>query len=673
MSASRCGSGWGNEKKTKVNNTEQYSDANHQGQGNRRLLKLCPSKTTRVTLRKTKAAETPRPPWNTGTSPSPATTKARSVTAKRTMPRRLPVRSKLLTQEEFSNPYPTEAHQTATSAVELPARCQTPEPAKPLIPAKDPETGLTWKYERLKAYLEHPAQSKSSGNHEVVKEPPSDAGATPTKSADITKELRQNSQMFREHIEVDSFLDSELMTSPRLKLPLSSPALGTSVKRDPAIIACGPTIFRPKIEASPEISKDVPQKHENEDNLDLFRKTLSHLKGDQRAFVKLLELLKNLESDETHVIKHKESSTKKPNQSSTVSKPATGNSLNPRAPVFWQSSFQKSIDASQPDRQSLSIRRKGSSYLENNKDEALTEKEYTKTWNSVPRACCSGHCVPPPAIARQEPIWINTSQAPAATVNPKDGEFQEFCRANNFIPLVPVNPIPIIPVTPVDPIHSIHSPYVPLRPDPIPMDYTRSFKSMGSELLTAQLPLVQLTENVSGALSGHISAQSYQPIAIQDMSSLLEETSELLEDSCREAKALDPVWGIQILENFVKKYPKTGQRKPKASISDQIENNNPAAKVQQSQRPEDEGKVAQVNAYTHATELQQKLEMLLLKQRENGVPRIPTHKIKATEIQQKLEIMLYKAKEQKALEGFSKRKRALKHSVLEIEDIVKLR
>jgi hypothetical protein len=65
--------------------------------------------------------------------------------------------------------------------------------------------------------------------------------------------------------------------------------------------------------------------------------------------------------------------------------------------------------------------------------------------------------------------------------------------------------------------------------------------------------------------------------------------------------------------------------------------------------------------------------MLLLKKRENGVPRIPTHKIKATEIQQKLEIMLYKVKEQKALEGFSKRKRALKHSVLEIEDIVKLR
>jgi hypothetical protein len=672
MSASGWGSSWGDEKKAKANNTEQDNNANDQEHGNRRLIKPCSSKTTRVTLRKTKAAETPRPPWNTGTSPSPATTKAGSATAKRTMPRRLPVRPKLPTQEEFFNPCPTEDYPTATSAVELPARCQTPEPAKSMIPAKDPETGLTWKYDRLNAYLEHPAQSKLSGNHEVVKEPPSDADATPTRGADMTKELRQDSQMFSGHIEVDSFLDSELMTSPRLKLPLSSPALGMSAKRDPAIIACGPTILRPKVNVSPETPKDIPEKHEKEDKLDLFRKTLGQLKGDQMAFVKLLELLKNLESDENHV-KHKESSKKEPNQSCTVSKPATRNSLNPRAPVFWQSSFQKSIDASQPDRQSLSIRRKGSSYLENNKDEALTEKEYTKTWNSMPRGCCSGHCVRPPAIARQEPIWINTSQAPAATVNPKDGDFQEFCRANNFIPLVPVNPIPIIPVTLVDPIHSIQSSYVPLRPDSIPMDYTRSFKSVESDLLTAQLPLVQLTENVLGALSGHISAQSYQPIAIQDMSSLLEETSEPLEDSYREAKALDPVWGIQILENFLKKYPMTGQREPKASISDQIENNKPAAKEQQSQRPEDEGKVAQVNAYTHAAELQQKLEMLLLKQRENGIPRIPTHKIKATEIQQKLEIMLYKMKEQKALEGFSKRKRALKHSVLEIEDIVKLR
>ena len=127
-----CGSGWGNEKKTKVNNTEQYSDANHQGQGNRRLLKLCPSKTTRVTLRKTKAAETPRPPWNTGTSPSPATTKARSVTAKRNMPRRLPVRSKLLTQEEFSNPYPTEAQSNGNISGRAPSTLSNARASKTL-------------------------------------------------------------------------------------------------------------------------------------------------------------------------------------------------------------------------------------------------------------------------------------------------------------------------------------------------------------------------------------------------------------------------------------------------------------------------------------------------------------------------------------------------------------
>jgi hypothetical protein len=206
MSASGCGSGWGNEKKTKANKTEQ-NDADDQGQDNRRLLKSCPSKSTGITLRKPKATETPRPPWNTGTSPSPAAAKASSVTAKRILPRRLPVRSKLPTQEEFSSQCPAEVHQTVTSKVELPARCQTPEPTKSLIPAKDPETGLTWNYDRLKTYLEHSTQSDSSKNHVVIKEPPSDAGVAPTKGADITKELRQKSEMFREHIEVESFLD----------------------------------------------------------------------------------------------------------------------------------------------------------------------------------------------------------------------------------------------------------------------------------------------------------------------------------------------------------------------------------------------------------------------------------------------------------------------------------
>jgi hypothetical protein len=46
--------------------------------------------------------------------------------------------------------------------------------------------------------------------------------------------------------------------------------------------------------------------------------------------------------------------------------------------------------------------------------------------------------------------------------------------------------------------------------------------------------------------------------------------------------------------------------------------------------------------------------MLLFQQREKEAPLVPAHKIKATEIQQKLEIMLYKLKEQKALESFSK-------------------
>jgi hypothetical protein len=46
--------------------------------------------------------------------------------------------------------------------------------------------------------------------------------------------------------------------------------------------------------------------------------------------------------------------------------------------------------------------------------------------------------------------------------------------------------------------------------------------------------------------------------------------------------------------------------------------------------------------------------VILLQQKKVTVPS-PAYKIKATQIQQKLEIMLYKQKERKALEGFARK------------------
>jgi hypothetical protein len=143
-------------------------------------------------------------------------------------------------------------------------------------------------------------------------------------------------------------------------------------------------------------------------------------------------------------------------------------------------------------------------------------------------------------------------------------------------------------------------------------------------------------------------------MATQDLICLLEETSEPIEDGHREAKALTPVWGAQILENFVKKYPMTGQRKPKDAIFKQKNNQKSDAQVEQTKCPKFEGKSGEGNHSRRAAEVQQKREMLLFQQREKEAPLVPAHKIKATEIQQKLEIMLYKLKEQKALESFSK-------------------
>jgi hypothetical protein len=838
-------SGWGEEEKSKTNNSEQGSDPKEQGQGSRRLIKSYPSKSTRITLRSTQPTGTIRPPWNSGL-PSPNSTKAVSTSTKRTLHRKFPVRPKLPAPEDFSSLNLKDVPQAATSSIEQSTRCQTPEPTKTAIPSKDPETDLTWEYDRLKAFLERAAATTSPENHVGLKEPRSRAYATMISEPDITEDLLHPfaaSPMFKEQIEEDSFLDSELMTSPRLKLPLSLPATvenrhGTmagkwpslhidtetynygqiatrrpapplpemikipcsiietwqtprapldpetsddeqvtsqipaldlelsheeraaaqkatrsdpqsklrqkssaegqvssrriiqptekvsraqhstpsliiptwarivrgaspcpvdressgeewasmsrsilnrsrrlrqsrsqssikSVKWDPAIIACGPkmatrdTVSQPEVDTSPDISEEALKEQKREDNLEIFGKTVSRLKkGDRKAIRKLLEALKNLENDDEQVTKPKQPSRKLPKKSGTVSNTASGKGLNPRAPTFREGSSQKSINDSQPDTAFFDIGRNRPNRLQNSNDETLSVEDDPKTCKPITCAIHSNRGLQISALPKQGPIWINTFQQPPTIIDQEDDDFQEFCRVNNFIPLIPVNPIPFIPPTSMEPVNPVYTPYLTLEADSCPMIYRLPFDSMEPTLLTVQTRQAQPLETASNEpymKSGNISKQPNQPTAALDLISLLEETSEPIEDGCREAKALDPVWGAQILENFLKKYPMTGQCKPEDPISNQNENQKPTAKAQQKQRTKFGGKAAGVNSY-NAAEIQQKLEMILLQQKARVAPTVPApaYKIKATQIQQKLEIMLYKQKERKALEGFSK-------------------
>jgi hypothetical protein len=412
---------------------------------------------------------------------------------------------------------------------------------------------------------------------------------------------------------------------------------------------------RPEVDASPDISEEVLKKKNREDNLEIFRKTVSCLKkGDRKSIRKLLEDLKNLESDD-EVAKPKQTSKKELKESRTVSNTASGNRLNPCAPVFRESSSGKSGDNSQPDSPFFGVRRSRSNQLEN-KDETVPAENDPTICSPITCAIRSNPGPQLSAFPKEGPIWINTFQQPPTIIDKEDDEFQEFCRANNFIPLVPVNPIPIIPISSMEPVNPVHALYLTLKPNSIPIIYTLPFDGIEPTVLTVQTPQVQLLDNVSNepdTESGNVSKQPNQPTAALDLISLLEETSEPTEDGYREAKALDPVWGAQVLENFLKKYPMTGQRKPEDSISDQNENQKPTAQEQSKQRTKFGGMAVGVNSHNPA-EIQQKLEVILLQQKKVTVPS-PAYKIKATQIQQKLEIMLYKQKERKALEGFARK------------------
>jgi hypothetical protein len=439
-----------------------------------------------------------------------------------------------------------------------------------------------------------------------------------------------------------------------------------SVKWDPAIIACGPITAtrklapKPKANESLEASKAASEKDGMEENLEAFRKTISQWKkGDRKAIKQFLKALKALDSDEESISKSKPSLMKELKQSKILSNSAPGRGLNPLAPAFRDFSSQKATENNMREVSFFNVIRKRPHSVKNSHEMSFIAKDSVKTRKPIPRAIrpCPEHHVQ--ELRKQEPIWINNFQQSPTSVPAEDQEdedFQKFCRANNFIPIMPVNPNPIIPIAPPEPIIPILAPYLPFLPDPLSNTYTLPFEDTK---LWQSAPLSQPVWEILGVpFTGPapLTQRFNQQTVEQDFIFTLKETSEPIEDGgSREAKALDPAWGAQILDNFVKKFPMTGQRKRYVPVSEQNENRKSLAKGQHKLRLKVEGKAGGVKVdIKRATEIQQRLEMILLQQKERRVPLAPAHKIKATEIQQKLEIMLYKLKEQKAWEDFSK-------------------
>ncbi|KAN0112800.1 hypothetical protein V8E51_005751 [Hyaloscypha variabilis] len=526
----------------------------------RRLVKSTPSKSTRITLRGTKPVTSTRPPWNSG-SLSPTTSKTPTAQpSARTLPRKLPSRGLLPTQENSSQ-----------------------------------------------------SEQKNCRNNDI---------AATVSGTNITKELRcalAGSQLLQDGIEEKSFNDSDMFTSPRLKLPLSSPA---QIKCDPAIIACGPritdrdTILRPDTNTSIIVPMDSPEKIEKGDHLEYFRKTLGRLKKvDRKAIRELLRCLKNLDSDEEQTTESKRASKAALKMSSKFSQHGKVSQVHSKTSNVTStvSNTGKGLNVA-------------STVPKNRKASLRVPSTFSNTGILNPLAPAFREFAP-----KQEPIWINTFQTPTIIEQEDDG-FRDFCRANNFIPLVPV---------PISSMNSLTTPYVTFKPDPV---FTSAIPFNDKGPILPIIPGAQIQ-----SLGNNMKTSAH------DFISLLEETSEPVEeDAYREAKALDPAWGGQILENFMKKYPLTGRLKSDLSASKHITDSKAAATVQQKPKPKAERKVRKAKPHSRAAEIQQKLEMTMLQQREKNAPLAPAHKVKATEIQQRLEIMLFMLKEQKALESFSK-------------------
>jgi hypothetical protein len=211
-----------------INYLGRDNDSKDQAHQNHRLVKSNCSKATRITLRGTNLPATTRPPWNSGTLPSATSTKASAVgRTARTLPKKLPIRGKLPTQEEFSS-HQNNKHAPALKAT-LPDPSPTIEPRKSNI-TLEAESDFTWGYDLENTFLEQAggtiSAAKYVGSNQIRRN--SDTSGGKASGAGNTRELRQAcdlAQKFADGVEEDSFLNSALMTSPRLKLPLSSSTL----------------------------------------------------------------------------------------------------------------------------------------------------------------------------------------------------------------------------------------------------------------------------------------------------------------------------------------------------------------------------------------------------------------------------------------------------------------
>ncbi|KAK2625796.1 hypothetical protein QTJ16_005108 [Diplocarpon rosae] len=417
-----------------------------------------------------------------------------------------------------------------------------------------------------------------------------------------------------------------------------------SVKWDPAILDCGPlTSITNKLKVDTDRTPDFPSQQrvkrstkDWENNFDDLAEMASELKrGDRRILQKLLEALKHVESsDDSTVIINRQKDRKQSTKDEAAVAPGTAKAtkegtssskLNPAAPVYRNSTDIKARMSPRKEnlphgggQWPLNVRRKRPHSAS---DETLESQDIAKASKYIPPALRARNILPT-SSTKQEPIWINTSR-PLQFFTDKSDDGQGPCTQlpgllNDWLLNSSVDPDITLQsaIEAQDRQMALDDQKIGLQVQPLVSTWLPSmpFEQLQDPTLPQSWwphldcqPFVHNLRPLPDWCAMPIAPVSIIPLPFSQLKTFPPQLSKNVKppvripretESGRTAATLEPAWATQVLDRFTEKYPLTGKVIPPAAPS-------PLSK------PSRLGK--------NASEIQQKLEELLLYQKEKKV------------------------------------------------------
>jgi len=422
-----------------------------------------------------------------------------------------------------------------------------------------------------------------------------------------------------------------------------------SVKWDPAIVACGPLTpitnkskqnehYATKPLKDRQLEEPTKDLESSLDNLNQIAADL--MKADRRILQQLLEALKSVDSsDDTTIIRpkktriplgeqiikdnHTKTRSTEPDRTSTTS---NVKALNPKAPVYRNFTPVKvrfpaqKENIPQESKWPLNVQRKRPHSSQDGKDIRLSVHDHAKPSKYIPPALRTRKA---PSTAENtdkeniEPIWIKTSPPYSVLPSPEHSD-QSGGFPNSHESLLDA---------PLDQMYGLQTPLLaqpprgPLDNQPIfPPSWMAGFPNIYQQQLSQPFVAMGFYSPYGGfglqpsVVPTPLLSPDWYPVPMVPVPTLPAQHEQILKPSSQPEKnlkdrtkrlpvnvipseaehgriavTLEPAWATQVLEKFMAKYPKTGTKKPLP-------------------KPTKEKKVA--------TKIQQRLEVLLLYQKE---------------------------------------------------------